>query len=152
VLKRRRGGSVQGEVRLSERLCALYRDTSLIRKRTSLGPYRRPVPRVLGGWAFSFEQGACTGAFLCLYRKQSRTWCLVVFGAWCLVLCIPLTSPVALAPPQNCVRLISPTLPLASHECRGGARLARPAVALIQGYLAHKKNAHSPRTPVGPEA
>ena len=29
-------------------LAALYRDTSLIRKRTPLGPYRRPVPRVLG--------------------------------------------------------------------------------------------------------
>ena len=26
-----------------------YRDTSLIRKRTPLGPYRRPMPRVLGG-------------------------------------------------------------------------------------------------------
>ena len=26
-----------------------YRDTSLIRERTSLGPYRRPMPRVLGG-------------------------------------------------------------------------------------------------------
>jgi len=25
-----------------------YRGTSLIRKRTPLGPYRRPVPRVLG--------------------------------------------------------------------------------------------------------
>ena len=26
-----------------------YRGTSLIRKRTPLGPYRRPIPRVLGG-------------------------------------------------------------------------------------------------------
>ena len=26
-----------------------YRGTSLIRKRTTLGPYRRPMPRVLGG-------------------------------------------------------------------------------------------------------
>jgi len=26
-----------------------YRVTSLIRKRTPLGPYRRPMPRVLGG-------------------------------------------------------------------------------------------------------
>ena len=26
-----------------------YRGTSLTRKRTPLGPYRRPVPRVLGG-------------------------------------------------------------------------------------------------------
>ena len=34
-----------------------YRGTSLIRKRTPLGPYRRPMLRVLGGvlggWAFS---------------------------------------------------------------------------------------------------
>ena len=29
-------------------LC-VYRRTSLARKRTHLGPYRRPVPRVLGG-------------------------------------------------------------------------------------------------------
>ena len=38
-----------------------YRGTSLIRKRTPLGPYRRPVPRVLGeswgGGAFSYERG-----------------------------------------------------------------------------------------------
>ena len=27
-----------------------YRGTSLIRKRTPLGPYRRPMPRVLGGF------------------------------------------------------------------------------------------------------
>ena len=26
-----------------------YRGTSLIRKRTPLGPYRRPMPKVLGG-------------------------------------------------------------------------------------------------------
>jgi len=26
-----------------------YRGTSLTRKRTPLGPYRRPMPRVLGG-------------------------------------------------------------------------------------------------------
>ena len=32
-----------------------YRGTSLIRKRTSLGPYRRPLPRVLGG----FQAGGC---------------------------------------------------------------------------------------------
>jgi len=28
------------------------RNTSLARKRTPLGPYRRPMPRVQGGWAF----------------------------------------------------------------------------------------------------
>jgi hypothetical protein len=27
----------------------MYRGTSLIRKRTPLGPYRRKIPRVLGG-------------------------------------------------------------------------------------------------------
>ena len=27
----------------------VYRDTSLIRKRTTLGPYSRPMPRVVGG-------------------------------------------------------------------------------------------------------
>ena len=35
-----------------------HRGTSLTRKRTTLGPYRRPMPRVLGGWAFSYERGA----------------------------------------------------------------------------------------------
>jgi len=37
-----------------------YRGTLLIRNRTPLGPYRRPIlgPRVvLGGWAFSYERG-----------------------------------------------------------------------------------------------
>jgi len=34
-----------------------HRGTSLIRKRTPLGPYGRPMPRVLGGWAFSYERG-----------------------------------------------------------------------------------------------
>ena len=40
---------------------APYRGTSLIRKRSPLGPYRRAIPRVLGGswvggWAFSYER------------------------------------------------------------------------------------------------
>ena len=37
-----------------------YRGTSLTRKRTPLGPYRRPMPMVLGvlgGWAFSYGRG-----------------------------------------------------------------------------------------------
>jgi len=29
----------------------------LIRNHHPLGPYRRPMPRVLGGWAFSYERG-----------------------------------------------------------------------------------------------
>ena len=36
--------------------CVQYRGTSRTRKRTPLGPYRRPMPRVLGGWAFCFER------------------------------------------------------------------------------------------------
>jgi len=38
----------------------IYRVTSLTRKRTPLGPYRRPLPRVLGGsmgLAFVYERG-----------------------------------------------------------------------------------------------
>ena len=31
--------------------------TSLIRNHPSLGPYRRLMPRVAGGWAFSDERG-----------------------------------------------------------------------------------------------
>ena len=34
-----------------------YRGTSLTRKFTPLGPYRRPMPRVLGGRAVSYERG-----------------------------------------------------------------------------------------------
>ena len=37
-----------------------YWGTSLIRKRTPLGPYRMPMPRILGefgGGAFSYERG-----------------------------------------------------------------------------------------------
>ena len=39
-----------------------YRGTSLTRKRTPLGPYRKPMPRVLArgvpeGWAFSYGRG-----------------------------------------------------------------------------------------------
>ena len=34
-----------------------YMGTSLTRKRTSPGPYRRPMPRVLRGWAFSYGRG-----------------------------------------------------------------------------------------------
>jgi len=33
-----------------------YRGTSLIGNRILLGPYRRPIPRVLG-WAFSYGRG-----------------------------------------------------------------------------------------------
>ena len=32
------------------RVLVLYRGTSLIRERTPLGPYRRPMSRVLAGW------------------------------------------------------------------------------------------------------
>ena len=37
----------------------IYRGTSLIRKRTPLGPYLRPMPRVLGGsyWGGRFLMG-----------------------------------------------------------------------------------------------
>jgi len=35
-----------------------YMGTSLIRKRTPLGPYCRPMRRVLGGWVFFYEEGS----------------------------------------------------------------------------------------------
>ena len=38
---------------------ASYRGTSLIRKRTTPGPYRRPMPRVLGGWALFLARYPC---------------------------------------------------------------------------------------------
>ena len=39
-------------------ILARYSRTSLIRKRNPLGPYRRPMPRVIGGWAFFYGRGA----------------------------------------------------------------------------------------------
>ena len=43
-----------------------YRGTALIRKRTPLGPYRRPMPRTLGesqgGWAFFHRRGTPVNA------------------------------------------------------------------------------------------
>jgi len=53
-----RAGGERGEgLRLPLQLLLRYRGTSLIRKRTPLGPYRRPMSRVLGGWVFSYERG-----------------------------------------------------------------------------------------------
>ena len=47
------------------KLGCCYRGTSLIRIRLPLGPYRRPMPRVLGGgyggWAFSYGRGTPVG-------------------------------------------------------------------------------------------
>ena len=47
-----------------------YRGTSLIRKRNPVWPYSRPMPRVLRGWAFSYERGStCV-----LHMSASRKW------------------------------------------------------------------------------
>ena len=53
------GGRFAPAAGLDPKAClGVYRGTSLIRKRTPLGPYRRPMPRgVLGGWAFSHGRG-----------------------------------------------------------------------------------------------
>ena len=48
---------------VTRHLCVhlVYRGTSLVRKRRHLGPYRRPMPGVLGGglggWAFTYGRG-----------------------------------------------------------------------------------------------
>ena len=51
-----------------------HRGISLFRKQIPLGPYRRPMPRVLGGvlggWAFSYEQGT---PVLSMPRTDART-------------------------------------------------------------------------------
>ena len=44
-----------------------YRGTSLSRKHTSLGPYRRPMPRVLGG---SWGGGCFLMSVVPLYRTR----------------------------------------------------------------------------------
>ena len=43
--------------RQHQREVHLYRGTLLIRKFTPLGRYRRPMPRVEGGWAISYGRG-----------------------------------------------------------------------------------------------
>ena len=49
-------------------LPGVYKFTSLIRKRTPLGPYRGPMPRVLGGSQGSAAQDTQPpGRVLCLY-------------------------------------------------------------------------------------
>ena len=53
-----------------------YRGTSLIRKCTPLGPYRRPMPGsrgVIGGWAFSYGRGTPAGkhpTVVCAFRRN----------------------------------------------------------------------------------
>jgi len=49
--------------------CEVYRGASLIRKRTPLGPFRRPMPRVLGG---SWRGGRFLMSEVPLYTNYSN--------------------------------------------------------------------------------
>ena len=49
-----------------------YRATSLIRKRTPVGPYLRPVPRVIGG---SLGDGRCLMCEVPMYFEGSGAQC-----------------------------------------------------------------------------
>jgi len=56
------------------------RVTSLARKRTPLGPFRRPMPRVLGGWTFSYGRGTPVqrsgdrrGVYMCVNAEVFQT-------------------------------------------------------------------------------
>ena len=51
-----------------------YRGTSPIRKCNPLGPYRRPVHRVLGGRAFSYGRGTQTLSRQRLLSPRAATW------------------------------------------------------------------------------
>ena len=51
--------------------CPSYRGTSLARNHTPVGPYRRPMPRVLGCWAFSYERGTPVHVFA---QTDWRLW------------------------------------------------------------------------------
>ena len=53
----------------------LYRGTSLTRKRTPLGPYSRPMPRVLGG---SWGGGRFLMGEVPLYRDSGCDFCLIL--------------------------------------------------------------------------
>jgi len=48
-----------------------YRGTSLIRNRNPLGPYRKPMPGVLAGWAFSYGRGTPVYPEPCTLRPVS---------------------------------------------------------------------------------
>ena len=54
-------------------MAAVYRGTSLIRNRPTLGPYSRTMPRLLwlswGGEAFSYERGTPVGIHSRLSRE-----------------------------------------------------------------------------------
>ena len=59
---------------------SMCRGTSLIRKCTPLGPNRRPMPRVVGEWAFSYGRGtpvdfASNLSTLPLFDLTFRLWC-----------------------------------------------------------------------------
>jgi len=63
----------------------IYKGTSLIRKRTPLGPYRRPMPRVLwgsqGGGRFPMWRSTPASPFedcMCLRANTSESTGLVV--------------------------------------------------------------------------
>ena len=54
-----------------------YMGTSLIRKDPPLGPFRRPIPRVLGGWVFSYERDTPVKAHASIGSRQREVnwWC-----------------------------------------------------------------------------
>ena len=51
-----------------------YRGTSLTRKRTPLEPYRRPIPRVLGGLMFSYGRGTPVDMHASVGPWQNLGW------------------------------------------------------------------------------
>ena len=60
----------------AQRAClyTAYRAASLTRKRAPLGPYRRPMPSVLGGWAFSYGRGTWGGGLFLMNEVPLYGW------------------------------------------------------------------------------
>jgi len=102
--------------------------TSLVRNRHPVGPHSRPMPRVLGGWAVSYERGTpVTQSTLRASPPQSaRSLTHSPFLSLSLTHCFSLAhthDPPPLAEPlHHSVRL--PT-PLYHTPCRTGFRPAR---------------------------
>ena len=122
----------------------LYRGTSLLSKCTPLGPYRRPMPRVLEGWAFSYGRGSPV-----LLDRASEHEVKVGFffsdlahGRSTSLACTREHSgALPYADPSNQPALVSPPRAYQSHQSGrgGGCSSASGDYPLVQGYLAPKK-------------
>ena len=118
-----------------------YRGTSLIRKCTPLGPYRRLVPRVLG---WSWGGGCFLAGEVPLYSTLAFLWMNVPLTC-CFPAALPLhdswtnpSDPGELQPTSFCDRVSVQTRQASTSQDTAPTQT-------VQGYLTYEK-AHPPRT------